>query len=69
MRSHGFCVFFCDISKYFLAVFRLGNHTFSKARLFFAERSVIHAFGEEQDMRKNGGGAGYVVTVDIIWTP
>ena len=36
-------------------MFHLANHAFFKALLFLSAGSVIHAMGDEQDMRKMGG--------------
>nr|YP_011017002.1 NADH dehydrogenase subunit 5 [Lessonia nigrescens]WQB61680.1 NADH dehydrogenase subunit 5 [Lessonia nigrescens] len=51
----GYMVFACGLSNYSVAVFHLGNHAFFKALLFLGAGSVIHAVGDEQDMRKMGG--------------
>jgi len=37
------------------AIFHLATHAFFKALLFLGSGSVIHAVGDEQDMRKMGG--------------
>jgi len=51
----GYMVFACGISNYNVGVFHLANHAFFKALLFLSAGSVIHALGDEQDMRKMGG--------------
>jgi len=51
----GYMVFACGISNYSVSVFHLANHAFFKALLFLTAGSVIHALGDEQDMRKMGG--------------
>jgi NADH-ubiquinone oxidoreductase chain 5 len=51
----GYMIFICGISNYSVAVFHLSNHAFFKALLFLGAGSVIHAMGDEQDMRKMGG--------------
>nr|QWE51013.1 Nad5 [Phaeophyceae sp.] len=51
----GYMVFSCGLSNYSVAVFHLFNHAFFKALLFLGAGSVIHAVGDEQDMRKMGG--------------
>ena len=48
-------VFACGLSGYSIGVFHLANHAFFKALLFLSAGSVIHAMGDEQDMRKMGG--------------
>lgn len=51
----GYMIFACGLSNYSVAVFHLSNHAFFKALLFLGAGSVIHAVGDEQDMRKMGG--------------
>lgn len=51
----GYMVLACGLSNYSLAMFHLLNHAFFKALLFLSAGSVIHALGDEQDMRKMGG--------------
>ena len=51
----GYMVFACGLSGYSVGVFHLANHAFFKALLFLSAGSVIHAMGDEQDMRKMGG--------------
>nr|YP_009549858.1 NADH dehydrogenase subunit 5 [Cladosiphon okamuranus]AYW52572.1 NADH dehydrogenase subunit 5 [Cladosiphon okamuranus] len=51
----GYMIFACGLSNYSVAVFHLANHAFFKALLFLGAGSVIHAVGDEQDMRKMGG--------------
>ena len=51
----GYMVFACGLSNYSVAVFHLVNHAFFKALLFLGAGSVIHAIGDEQDLRKMGG--------------
>jgi NADH-quinone oxidoreductase subunit L len=43
------------IGAYPVAIFHLFTHAFFKALLFLGAGSVIHAMGDEQDMRKMGG--------------
>lgn len=51
----GYMVFACGLSNYHVGVFHLANHAFFKALLFLGAGCVIHAIGDEQDMRKMGG--------------
>jgi proton-translocating NADH-quinone oxidoreductase chain L len=51
----GYMVFACGLSSYDVGMFHLSNHAFFKALLFLGAGSVIHAMGDEQDMRKMGG--------------
>nr|YP_010394752.1 NADH dehydrogenase subunit 5 [Phytophthora tubulina]DAZ89189.1 TPA_asm: NADH dehydrogenase subunit 5 [Phytophthora tubulina] len=51
----GYMFFACGLSNYPLAIFHLSNHAYFKALLFLCSGSVIHAMGDEQDIRKMGG--------------
>jgi proton-translocating NADH-quinone oxidoreductase chain L len=51
----GYMFIACGLSNYNLAMFHLFNHAFFKALLFLSAGSIIHAFFDEQDMRKFGG--------------
>ncbi len=51
----GYMVFVAGLSGYSVSMFHLSNHAFFKALLFLGAGSVIHAIGDEQDMRKMGG--------------
>ena len=51
----GYMVFACGLSSYNVSLFHLFNHAFFKALLFLSAGSVIHALGNEQDMRRMGG--------------
>jgi len=51
----GYMIFACGLSGYDVGIFHLSNHAFFKALLFLSAGSVIHAAGDEQDMRKLGG--------------
>ena len=51
----GYMFFACGLSNYGLAIFHLSNHACFKALLFLGAGSVIHAMGDEQDIRKMGG--------------
>lgn len=44
----------CGLSFYSVALFHLFNHAFFKALLFLSAGAIIHALGDEQDMRKMG---------------
>lgn len=50
----GYMVFASGVSNYSVALFHLMNHAFFKALLFLGAGSVIHALGNQQDMRKMG---------------
>lgn len=45
----------CGLYNFSGAYFHLFNHAFFKALLFLGAGSVIHAIGDEQDLRKFGG--------------
>lgn len=51
----GYMVLACGIGAHSAGIFHLYNHAFFKALLFLSAGSVIHALGDEQDMRKMGG--------------
>lgn len=51
----GYMIFACGLSSYEVGIFHLSNHAFFKALLFLGAGSIIHAVGDEQDMRKMGG--------------
>jgi NADH-quinone oxidoreductase subunit L len=51
----GYMFLACGVTAYSAAIFHLVTHAFFKALLFLAAGSVIHAMGDEQDMRKMGG--------------
>jgi len=55
----GYMFYACGVSNYIGSIFHLVNHAFFKALLFLAAGSVIHAFNNEQDMRKMGGIQNY----------
>ena len=47
--------FAAGVGAYHVAMFHLFTHAFFKALLFLGSGSVIHAFNDEQDLRKMGG--------------
>jgi NADH-ubiquinone oxidoreductase chain 5 len=51
----GYMVYAIGISAYSVSLYHLVNHAFFKALLFLSAGSVIHALGDEQDLRKMGG--------------
>ncbi len=51
----GYMFFAAGVSAYPAAMFHLTTHAFFKALLFLGAGSVIHAFSNEQDLRKMGG--------------
>jgi NADH-ubiquinone oxidoreductase chain 5 len=52
----GYMVFSIGLSSANVSIFHLSNHAFFKALLFLSAGSVIHALGDEQDVRKYGAG-------------
>jgi len=56
----GYMVTACGLSAYHASIFHLSNHAFFKALLFLTAGSIIHALGNEQDMRKMGGIINFV---------
>jgi NADH-quinone oxidoreductase subunit L len=64
----GYMFFAAGVSAYGAAIFHLMTHAFFKALLFLAAGSVIHAFSDEQDMRKMGGIWRMVpITYAVMW--
>lgn len=51
----GFMFLACSLSGYNFALFHFFNHAFFKALLFLSAGNLIHALGNEQDIRKMGG--------------
>ena len=51
----GYMFFAAGIGAYHVAMFHLFTHAFFKALLFLGAGSVIHAFGDEQNIEKMGG--------------
>lgn len=50
----GYMIFACGLSAYSVGIFHLVNHAFFKALLFLSAGSIIHASGDEQDLRRMG---------------
>ena len=55
MSQLGLMVIAIGLSTYNIALFHLINHAFYKGLLFLGAGSVIHAMGDQQDLRKYGG--------------
>lgn len=55
MSQLGYMVYAIGISAYSISLYHLANHAFFKALLFLSAGSIIHALGDEQDLRKMGG--------------
>jgi NADH-quinone oxidoreductase subunit L len=51
----GYMMAACGISRFDLAIFHLTTHAFFKAGLFLCAGLIIHALGDEQDIRKMSG--------------
>jgi NADH-ubiquinone oxidoreductase chain 5 len=51
----GYMIIACGNANFNVALFHLFNHAFFKALLFLGAGSIIHALGDEQDIRKYGG--------------
>ena len=51
----GFMFIALGVGAYSAAMFHLVTHAFFKALLFLGSGSIIHAMGDEQDMRRMGG--------------
>ena len=64
----GYMFFAAGVSAYPAAIFHLFTHAFFKALLFLGAGSVIHAMGDEQDIRKMGGIWRKVpITYAVMW--
>lgn len=50
----GYMMAACGVSRFDLAIFHLTTHAFFKAGLFLCAGLIIHALGDEQDIRKMG---------------
>ncbi len=59
----GYMFLACGVGAFSAGIFHLMTHAFSKALLFLAAGSVIHAMGGEQDMNRMGG-----LSKKIRWT-
>jgi NADH-ubiquinone oxidoreductase chain 5 len=55
MSQLGMMVISIGLSSYNIALFHLVNHAFYKGLLFLGAGAVIHAVGDNQDLRKYGG--------------
>jgi NADH-ubiquinone oxidoreductase chain 5 len=51
----GYMILILGSQKYDIALYHLFNHAYFKALLFLSAGSIIHATGDEQDLRKMGG--------------
>ena len=64
----GYMFFAAGVSAYPAAIFHLFTHAFFKALLFLGAGSVIHAMGDEQDIRRMGGIWRKVpITYAVMW--
>jgi NADH:ubiquinone oxidoreductase subunit 5 (subunit L)/multisubunit Na+/H+ antiporter MnhA subunit len=55
MSQLGYMFFAAGLSAHNASLYHLFNHAFFKALLFLSAGSLIHAMGDEQDIRKMGG--------------
>jgi NADH-quinone oxidoreductase subunit L len=51
----GYMFLACGVASFSAGIFHLMTHAFFKGLLFLGAGSVIHALGDEQDMRRMGG--------------
>ena len=64
----GYMFFAAGIGAYHVAMFHLFTHAFFKALLFLGAGSVIHAFNDEQDIRKMGGvEKNYLILISLCY--
>jgi len=67
MSQLGMMVISIGLSSYNIALFHLVNHAFYKGLLFLGAGAVIHAVGDNQDLRKYGGLIKYLpLTYSVI---
>lgn len=67
MSQLGMMVIAIGLSSYNIAIFHLMNHAFYKGLLFLGAGAVIHAVGDNQDLRKYGGLIAYLpLTYTVI---
>jgi NADH-ubiquinone oxidoreductase chain 5 len=67
MSQLGMMVIAIGLSSYNIALFHLVNHAFYKGLLFLGAGAVIHAVGDNQDLRKYGGLIRYLpLTYSVI---
>jgi len=62
----GFMFMAAGAGAFDVAIFHVFTHAFTKAALFLAAGSVIHALGGEQDIRKMGGLASKLPSTFLI---
>jgi len=62
----GFMFMAAGVGAFDVAIFHVFTHAFTKAALFLAAGSIIHALGGEQDIRKMGGLAFKLPSTFII---
>ncbi len=74
----GYMFMACGVGAFGAGIFHVMTHAFFKALLFMGAGSVIHAMGDEQDMRKMGGlasklpwthGTMLIATIAITGVP
>ena len=67
MSQLGMMVIAIGLSSYNVALFHLVNHAFYKGLLFLGAGAVIHAVGDNQDLRRYGGLISYLpLTYSVI---
>lgn len=63
----GYMMMAVGLSQYNIALMHTVNHAFFKALLFLGAGAVIHAFADEQDVRKMGGLIKYLpITYSVM---
>ena len=67
MSQLGLMVVAVGLSSYNVALFHVLNHAFYKAALFLGAGSIIHAVGDNQDLRRYGGLISFLpLTYSVI---
>ena len=62
----GYMFIGCGLSSYTISLFHLFNHAFFKALLFLSMGVIIHALGDEQDLRKMGSLINFLPLTSVM---
>lgn len=62
----GYMFIGCGLSSYTISLFHLFNHAFFKALLFLSMGVIIHALGDEQDLRKMGSLINFLPLTSLM---
>ena len=62
----GYMFIGCGLSSYTISLFHLFNHAFFKALLFLSMGVIIHALGDEQDLRRMGSLINFLPLTSVM---